>query len=262
MASVGGAHLDLQQAADALGVHYQTAYRWVRSGQLAAKLVGGQYVVTRDDLDALERSRRTPRTPPQPSKKRLDRAAERMYEALLGGDEQGARKVASRLVEDGTPMTDLIQEVLVPPLCRIGEQWHCGELTVWAEHRASAIVERLLGEFAPNPRGRRRGTAVVAALSGDHHALPTMMAAAALRDDNWHVQHFGADLPPDEVVQYCDGHGVTVAVLTVTNLAVRQLAETTAERLRANDTSTIVGGPGRTLDELVGLAREIGAAAR
>ena len=31
--------LELQAAANALGVHYQTAYRWVRSGRLAAELV-------------------------------------------------------------------------------------------------------------------------------------------------------------------------------------------------------------------------------
>ena len=260
MAPPGETWLDLQQAADALGVHYQTAYRWVRSGRLPAELVGGRYCVAVADIATVEQSRRTPRNPPSPSHGRLDRAADRMYAALIAGDESAATRAAHRLVDEGTSMVDLLQTVLVPPLVKIGDAWHAGELTVWVEHRASQIVERILGQLSPNPRGRRRGTAVVAALSGDHHSLPTAMAATALRDDNWHVQHFGADLPPDEIVKYCDGHDVSLAVITVTNLAVRGLADATAKRLRSTGTPTIVGGAGRTVHDLIKASRAAGSA--
>ncbi len=50
--------LDLQAAADELGVHYQTAYRWVRNGRLEAELVGGRYLVSRDDISQLIRAAR------------------------------------------------------------------------------------------------------------------------------------------------------------------------------------------------------------
>ena len=53
MDTVVGDEMELQTAADALGVHYQTAYRWVRSGRLPARLIGGKYVVTRHDVDAV-----------------------------------------------------------------------------------------------------------------------------------------------------------------------------------------------------------------
>ncbi len=38
--------MNLKQAATRLGVHYQTAYRWVRSGELAAVRVGARYEVS------------------------------------------------------------------------------------------------------------------------------------------------------------------------------------------------------------------------
>ena len=38
--------MNLKQAAARLGVHYQTAYRWVRSGDLAAVRVGARYEVS------------------------------------------------------------------------------------------------------------------------------------------------------------------------------------------------------------------------
>jgi excisionase family DNA binding protein len=243
--------LELQEAADELGVHYQTAYRWVRSGRLPARLVDRKYVVTRRDLDAFEASRKAPAAPPVPSRRRIERQADRMHEALVAGDEAAARKLAQTLVEEGTSIVELIQSVLVPPLRRIGQAWHDGELTIYVEHRASAIVERTLGGLAPTPRGRRRGTAMIAAVSGDHHSLPTTMAAVALRDANWRVQHLGADMPGDELVRFCIEHDVDLAVISLTNPDVSELAYETAERIRAAGTPAIVGGPGRSLDQLV-----------
>ena len=243
--------LDLREAAALLGVHYQTAYRWVRGGRLPARLVGNRYVVSREALDAVDARRRAPAAPKAPSRKRIDRQAERMHEALVGGDEATARQLARGLVDDGTSIIELIQSVFAPPLRHIGQAWHDGDLPIWIEHRASAIVERILGELAPNPRGRRRGTAMVAALAGDQHSLPTTMAAVALRESNWHVHHLGANMPGHELVRFCAEHDVDLAVVSVTNPDVSQLADDTAEQIRAAGTFTIVGGSGRSLEELV-----------
>lgn len=256
MSNAGDGRIDLRAAAAELGVHYQTAYGWVRSGRLRAELVGGRYLVARDALDAVLVQRNTPRDPQPPGAKRLKRSAERMHEALLAGDEPAARRVALSLVNEGTSMVDLIQTVFVPPLIDIGRSWHDGRLTISVEHRASAIVERILGELAPNPRGRRRGTVVVAAISDDHHSLPTSMAAMALRDDNWHVEHLGANMPPDELVRFCAEHSVTLAVITSTNPDTASAANDAAAALRAAGTPTIVGGPGRSLTDLIELARQ------
>jgi excisionase family DNA binding protein len=262
MAGSGDDQLELQAAADRLGVHYQTAYRWVRSGRLPARLVDGRYLVSLHDIDAVEARRRTPASPTPPSRGRLERQAERMHDALVEGDEAAARGIARRLVDEGTGLVELIQAVIVPPLRRIGQAWHDGELTIWVEHRASAIVDRVLGELAPNPRGRRRGTVMVAAVAGDHHSLPTTMAAVVLREANWHVQHLGANMPGDELVRFCRDHDVDVAVLSLTNPEVAELADTVAERIRAAGTPTIVGGPGRSLEALLDDVRNAVAAHR
>lgn len=251
--------MDLQRAADELGVHYQTAYRWVRSGKLRAHLVDGRYQVTRADLGALATHRATPQSPPAPTAKRITRAAERMHDALANGDEATVRSLAQDLLDEGASIIDVIQDVLVPPLVRIGADWHAGLLTIWVEHRASAIVERLLGGIVPNPRGRRRGTVMVAAVSGDLHSLPSSMAAVALRADNWWVEHLGANMPPDELVRFCAEHPVDVAVVSSTNPETAGLAAETAERLRASGVGVVLGGPGRTLHDLIAETR---AAAR
>lgn len=255
------ASLDLQRAADELGVHYQTAYRWVRNGRLPAVLVDGRYVVARSDVDAVAVARTAPvhRRPPSP--KRVNTAADRMHEALLGGDEPSARQTARGLIDDGVPVTELIQAVIVPSLIEIGRRWHEGELSIWVEHRASAIVERVIGDISPNPRGRRRGRAIVAAVSGDRHSLPTSMAAVALRSDNWFVDHLGADIPPEELLAYCADHDVDVAVISSTNPDTAELAGTTAAELDRAGVRVVLGAPGRTLDDLLVEARAVVSAA-
>ena len=244
--------LELQAAADALGVHYQTAYRWVRNGRLPAQLTGGKYLVSSHDVAEVGARRERPKAPTAPTPARLHRQSERMHDALLTGDESEVRKIASRLVDEGTTIVDLVEQVISPPLRAIGQAWHDGELTIWVEHRASAIIERALGDLLPNPRGRRRGTVMVAAVAGDLHSLPTTMATVALRETNWNVHHLGADMPADELADFCAEHDeIDVAVISVTNPEASERAERAAETIRAAGIPTIVGGAGRTLGGLV-----------
>lgn len=249
--------IDLTAAAEQLGVHYQTAYKWVRSGALPAHQVQGRYVLDPDVVAAFAARRAAPRpTPDRRPRDGYDRLRGQMTSALSNGQERSARRLVSDLIDNGVALTTVIQELLVPALAHIGSEWHAGRLPIWVEHRASAIVQRLLGEHDPNPRGRRRGTAMVAALSGDRHALPTSLAAAALREDNWKVHHLGADMPADELVHFCEEHQMDLAVLTVTIPQARPLANETAERLEQLGTLALVGQPGSTLTELQALARD------
>jgi methylmalonyl-CoA mutase cobalamin-binding subunit len=92
---------------------------------------------------------------------------------------------------------------------------------------------------------------MVAAVAGDLHSLPTTMATVALRENNWHVHHLGANMPADELVEFCAEHEVDVAVISVTNPDVAEEAEAAGNRLRETGTPAIVGGRGRTLTDLV-----------
>ncbi len=253
---MGDETIDLRTAAHQLGVHYQTAYKLVRRGDLPAEMVKGAY---RLDPAAVARLAEL-RGRPAPARRRRPRdgfagLSERVYDHLVTGEERQAARLISGLLEDGVSMTTAAQEVLAPALRRIGEQWRAGRLDISVEHRASAAVERILGEHYPNPRGRRRGTAVVATLTGDRHVLATTLAATALREDNWRVHHLGADLPAAELIRFCEEQPVDLVVLTVTVPRHRPTAKRAAARLEQLGLRVLVGGPGQTLEELQRLAR-------
>ena len=65
--------MQLREAAEALGVHYQTAYAWVRQGTLPARKTGRGYEVSDADVSALA-ERRASGTAPRPEVRVRDSA--------------------------------------------------------------------------------------------------------------------------------------------------------------------------------------------
>jgi methanogenic corrinoid protein MtbC1 len=254
--------MQLRDAADILGVHYQTAYGWVRQGTLPARKTPRGYEVSEGDVQDLAARRAAGVEPPQEVKVRDWAAqADRLYTALAAGDEALARQDFDRLAA-GTPIVGLCDQVVAPALHRVGLAWAAGELSIAQEHRATAICARLIGPRARQPQGRPRGVAVTTTPPGEHHALPTLMAAACLREDRWQVHDLGPDLPADDLVHFAEESGATLVVLScATPGAVRTAAHEAREiRDRLPHVRVLVGRPGDALAGLRELARTPAAA--
>jgi excisionase family DNA binding protein len=221
--------LTLQQAADRLGVHYMTAYRYVRTGRLPADRRGGRWSVAATDVAELARHRDTTPSPAgdgpgdgtggrDPSSPDGDGTGElgaarsgedgteryrtRLLERLLAGDEPGAwHVVESALVARIRPDRAHL-DLLAPCLREIGDRWAAGTLTVGDEHVASAVAARLAARLSPlrARRGRTRGTVVLAGAPGEWHGLPITLLANVLRARGWAVVELGPDTPPAAVV--------------------------------------------------------------
>jgi MerR family transcriptional regulator, light-induced transcriptional regulator len=249
--------MQLRDAAEALGVHYQTAYAWVRQGVLPARKTGRGYEVSEGDVSALA-ARRASGTAPRPDIRVRDwtAQADRLHAAIMAGDETTARHVFARLAR-GVPLTDLCSRIIAPALRRVGDDWASGEVTIGAEHRASAICERLIAARTHQPQGRPRGIAVVATPPGERHGLPALMATACLREDRWLVHHLAADLPGAEVTALVKETGANLVVLSsATTEAVQGAGQDADEITRsAAGVRVLAGRPGDSLGQLRELAR-------
>ena len=249
--------MHLRDAAETLGVHYQTAYGWVRQGTLPARKTPRGYEVSDADVQDLLARRQAGVEPPQEVRVR-DWAAQagRLYTALAAGDEAKARQEFDRLAA-GTPLVGLCDQVIAPALRRVGLAWASGDLSVAEEHRATAICMRLIAPRARQPQGRPRGVAVTTTPPGEHHGLPSLMAAACLREDRWHVHDLGADLPTDELIGFAADAGASLIVLSsATAGAVRAAGHQAREiRQRLPEVRVLTGRPGDTLARLRELAR-------
>lgn len=198
--------LTIEQAADRLGVHYMTVYRYVRIGRLPAEYHDGRWHIEADDLPLVERSRRSRGSGRNraggdgdgpAAEGSLIGAADRLLDRLLAGDSAGSWLIVENALLAGGP-ADVYLEILAPCLRRIGDAWADGSLSIADEHRATAMALGIVGRLGPlfGRRGRRRaGTVLLAGAEGDPHAIPLMMVADVLRSSGFGVVQLGANVP-------------------------------------------------------------------
>ena len=257
--------LTLQEAADELGVHYMTAYRYVRLGVMDASKSGGVWQVQRSALERFRenaaataaagtagKGRSRGRRAPWPS---------RLESRLVAGDASGAWSVVEAAMAAGAELDEIYLEVLTPAMVSIGERWAGGELDISIEHRATGIAMRIVGRIGPrfSRRGRSRGVVALGAPAGEFHALPIAMLGDLLRLRGWEVSDFGVDVPSESLAhvirQTPDLLAVGLSAMSSDNLA--SLADACAAAHGADpEVFVVIGGHAVTGDEH---ARSLGA---
>lgn len=183
----------LQEAADELGVHYMTAYRYVRLGLLDATKVGGTWQVASSAIDDFRDG-----SAAGPVEAGSDAPwAARLEARLVDGDAQGAWGVIEAAMTSGADVRSVYLDMVSPSMIHIGARWAAGEFDVAVEHQATGIVMRIIGRLGSRcvRRGRSRGGLVIGAPIGEYHALPTAMLGDLMRLHGWDVTDLGANTP-------------------------------------------------------------------
>lgn len=198
--------ITLHEAATALGVHYMTAYRYVRLGLLPAHKAGGGWRVSKK---ALEQFRRGADPLGPVSGRQRAPWAERFEARLVAGDGRGAWGVIEAALAAGSELDCIYLDVVAPALRSIGQGWAAGELDVATEHQATAIAVRIVGRLGLRfaRRGRTRGTVVLGSPAGERHALPISLVADMVRAAGFEVVELGCDVPPEAFATACERAG-------------------------------------------------------
>lgn len=249
----------LREAAEFLGVHYMTVYRYIRTGRLPARQAGSQWEVSAADLKRFGRAAKV--TGGRGKRLRLDsNAAERLVARLLVSDENGSWAIVQEALAGGAAPRDVYVELFGPALRTIGELWARGNITVADEHRASVVVHRLVGRIGPlfRARGPRTGTVIVGAPAGERHGLPTAFVADMLRSRGLEAIDLGADVPADAFAACAaDAESLTGIGIAVTLTRHRGSLGTLIRTLKKAGVTApiVVGGAGITATQ----ARTLGA---
>lgn len=233
----------LQEAADELGVHYMTAYRYVRLGLLDATKAGGAWQVTSSALDDFRNG-----STAGPVEAGADAPwSERLEARLIDGDAQGAWGVVEAAMTSGADVRSVYLDLVVPSMTRIGARWAAGELDVAAEHQATGIVMRIIGRLGSRcvRRGRSRGGLVIGSPIGEYHALPTAVLGDLMRLQGWDVTDLGANTPSASFLHAAKRTQGLVAVgLSVTHIdhlgAVHECCSLIRQELP--DVRVVIGG--------------------
>lgn len=256
--------IGLQEAADRLGVHYMTVYRYVRTGRLPAVKQDGDWRVEPAAVEGLRRRLAGPhrRAP------RRTWATSRMLDRLVAGDELGAWQVVEAALASGADPSDIHLELIAPALKAVGDGWERGELSVADEHRASVVARRVLARLGTQftRRGRKRATVLIGAVAGERHELPGAIVADQLRGAGFDVVDLGADTPAESFVGSARRHRPLCVLLAVTGSGHgTAVAETLAALHAALDAPVLVGGaavPDENAASAIGSYRWTGRDAR
>jgi len=257
--------MSLEEAAEALKVHYMTAYRYVRQGKLVAVRVKGQWQVTEEALADFQKEKVQGQAlaPARGDARRKGNYVTEIERCLSGGDFQGASQVVERAIQAGADIKAVYIDIISPAMSRIGERWANGEIDIAVEHQATAVALRLQGQLSArcSRRGRKRGEVLLGGPAGERHSLPLAILCDLLRLEGWEVYDLGPDTPANSFVHAASriGAGLTAIGISVTSPdSLESAAETVSALRRAvgDEVPVILGGQAiHGLDH----ARELGA---
>ena len=242
--------LTLHQAAERLNVHYMTAYRWVRRGDLPAYKTGGRLRVRLADVERFLTERRldVAMSIQATNQTDWDRHVDRLVAHLLAGDDRGARSEVQKVISDGATAGNVYVRLITPALHRVGASWEHGEITVAEEHRASQICVAIVAQLSVMFRrtGAHRGTAVTLTPPDERHALASTMVADFLRAAGFTVHHLGSGVPAPDLAMFLKVVPADLICFSITQTIptgdYRELMDACRE---ANaDTTVIFGGQG------------------
>ncbi|MDJ0837722.1 MAG: MerR family transcriptional regulator [Acidobacteriota bacterium] len=127
-----------------------------------------------------------------------------------------AEHTLSKLASFLSPQ-ELILEVVVPLMGKVGDAWHVGNLTIAQEHAASAMIRNLLGTLMRLYRREETPRKLMFATpTGERHEFGILSSAMLAASGGLGVLYLGTDLPAQEVVEAVRKTRVSALVLGVT----------------------------------------------
>jgi len=140
----------------------------------------------------------------------------------------------------------LLDNVIVPIIEQIGENWREGSFRIYHEHIATVVIRSFLSSLtnaleyelnAPN--------IVVTTLKGQIHELGALIVAASAAVEGWKVTYLGPNLPAEEITAVAQSVNARIVCLSVVypagDLNVVQELEKIGQFL-PSEISLLVGG--------------------
>ena len=122
-----------------------------------------------------------------------------LHQAVLGGDDTTARRLAEQALAGGVPALDVVERGLAPGIHEAGQRWEEGEYflpelvtAAQAMKAAMAVLQPALGATGG---GFSRGKVVIGTVEGDIHDIGKTLVATMLSANGFTVVDEGAGVP-------------------------------------------------------------------
>lgn len=128
--------------------------------------------------------------------------AEVLFDEALQSDPEGVFQLLHYLSKHNLKLSTLADEVLRPPMVRIGELWKNGKLQIDQEHRTSRAMTDAMVRLGPQLHRKHSNglRAMCACLEGEQHEIGLRSLAIALETEGFSVDFIGANTPHETII--------------------------------------------------------------
>lgn len=184
-----------------------------------------------------------------------------LEDALLAMDRAAVLLViaAAARANDATH-AGLADEIIVPALARIGDQWEAGTVALSQVYMSARILEEVLEAWFQPVRDRRAGPRIGIGVLEDYHALGKRIVHAILNSAGRDVVDLGTALSVDAMVEAAIAADIQVLMISVLMFNKALHVSQVVEKLKASGHGhirVVVGGAPFVMDPE--LWRRVGA---
>jgi trimethylamine corrinoid protein len=175
---------------------------------------------------------------------------EKAAQSILDHDEEAAREIAQKALEDGMDPVEMISNGFAAGIRKMGDLFDRGEVflpgLIIASDAMVAAVEILEAAQPRDKRQEKLGVIVIGTVEGDIHDIGKGIMVTMLRVHGYEVHDLGRDVPIEDFVKKAQEVKADVigssAMMTTTQVGQKKLEEALKEAGLRDKVKTMVGG--------------------
>ena len=186
-----------------------------------------------------------------------------LADSIIKGDNVKSKEIARKLVDEGVPAVEILNDGLMPGMDVVGKKFKANEfyipevlIAARAMHAAMDIIKPLLSESGADTKGK----IIIGTVQGDLHDIGKNLVGMMLEGGGYTVVDLGVDIPSEKFVEEIKKNGVKLiglsALLTTTMTGMKTVIDAVKADQETADTKVMVGGAPLTQE----YADSIGAA--
>lgn len=188
----------------------------------------------------------------------MNTLASELYVALVALDRPRIESLFQQAVSRTDPMR-AVEELMVPSLIRLGEEWNAGKVALSQIYMSSRICEDIVKRLLPAAAAEQKISPQLAiAVLSDYHTLGKRIVLSVMRASGFEILDYGR-MEVDELVERVIADDVKILLISVLMLpaALKVKAVRAALSARGSRVRIAVGGAPFLFDHE--LWREVGA---
>jgi len=126
--------------------------------------------------------------------------------------------VIKQAEQEGIPLEEIFEEIIMPAMHEVGELWHKNLITVDKEHYCTSTTQMVLSQFYPTifSTPKRNRTVVTCCVGSELHEMGGRMVSDLFEYHGWDSIYLGAAVPVPSLIHAIQEYKPHLVALSVT----------------------------------------------